>query len=155
MAALGHPLSVSKGTTLFREGEDPRGVYVLLSGKARMTISGANGTFRVSLLARGGSILGLPAVFANEPYSMTAELVQDSELVVVSCGLLLDHTSKHADFALHVLRLLGEEVQAARRVQVGTPSLRRKLTPCGSRRNGGPHRTKRAETKRGDQVTRH
>jgi CRP-like cAMP-binding protein len=127
MGALGRPVSASKGTTLFREGEEPRGVYALLSGKARMTISGVNGTFGVSFLAGGGSILGLPAVFAAEPYSMTAELVQDSELVVVSSGLLLEHTSTHADFALRVLRLLGEEVRAARRVQVGTPSLRRRL----------------------------
>jgi CRP-like cAMP-binding protein len=118
ISALGRPVSVSKGTILFREGEEPRGVYVLRSGKARMTISGANGTFRVSLLAGEGSILGLPAVFANEPYSMTSEIVQDSELVVVSRGLLLDHTCNDSDFALHVLHLLGEEVQAARRVQV-------------------------------------
>ena len=127
MASLGRPVSVRKGTTLFREGEEPRGVYVLISGKARMTISSANGTLGVKLLAGEGSILGLPAVFANEPYSMTAELVQNSELAVVSGGLLLDHASKHADFALHVLRLLGEEVQSARRVQVGTPRRRRKL----------------------------
>jgi CRP-like cAMP-binding protein len=120
MSGLGRPVSLSKGTILFREDEKPRGVYILRSGKARMTISGASGTFRVSLLAGEGSILGLPAVFANEPYSMTSELVQDSELVVVSCGLLLDHTSKNPDFALHVLHLLGEEVQAARRVQVAT-----------------------------------
>jgi len=118
ISALGRAVSVSKGTILFREGEEPRGVYVLRSGKARMSISGANGTFSVDLLAGKGSILGLPAVFADEPYSMTAELLQDSELVVVSRGLLLDHAGHNSDFALHVLHLLGEEVQAARRVQV-------------------------------------
>jgi len=118
ISALGRVVSVSKGTVLFREGEEPRGIYVLRSGQARMSISGANGTFRVNLLADEGSILGLPAVFANEPYSMTAELLRDSELVVVSRVLLLDHASHDSDFALRVLHLLGEEVQAARRVQV-------------------------------------
>lgn len=112
-----------------------------------MTITGSNGTFGVSLLAGAGSILGLPAVFANEPYSMTAELVLDSELAVLSCGLLLDHTSKHADFALRVLRLLGEEVQAARRVRVGTPHLRRKLL---GEKKGGARRPKTSLPGAGD-----
>jgi hypothetical protein len=49
---------------------------------------------------------------------MTAELLRDSELVVVPRGLLLDHASHYSDFALCVLHLPGDEVQAARRVQV-------------------------------------
>ena len=56
---------------------------------------------------------------------MTAELVQDSALVVIAAGVLLDYTRRHGEFGLRVLRLLGEEVRAARRMRVETPRPRR------------------------------
>jgi CRP/FNR family transcriptional regulator, cyclic AMP receptor protein len=120
VASLGRSVVVAKGTPLFDQGAEPRAVYVLKSGSARVTLSDSRGAPKLRVTATAGSILGLPAVFASLPYSMGAELADTSRVVVISRGLLLDAARQDGAFCLRLLKLLGEEVHAVRRL---VPSL--------------------------------
>jgi CRP-like cAMP-binding protein len=120
VACLGRSIAVAKGTPLFKQGGEPLAVYVLQSGAARLTLADKRGAPRLKFTAAAGTILGLPAVFANLPYSMSAELADASDVVVISRGLLLDAALQDGEFCLRLLKLLGEEVHAVRRL---VPSL--------------------------------
>jgi CRP-like cAMP-binding protein len=57
---------------LFRQGDPPVGLYVLAKGGATVTMTSEDGDSLLSVEAAPGSVLGLPAVIGNQPYSLTA-----------------------------------------------------------------------------------
>ena len=115
VAGFGRSAVLAQGTQLFKQGGEPLAVYVLRSGAARLTLSDTRGADRLKATASAGAILGLPAVFANLPYSMTAVLADRSDVAVISRELLLDTARRDGELCLRLLRLLGEEVHAVRR----------------------------------------
>jgi CRP/FNR family transcriptional regulator len=59
-----------KGTMLFIEGQQPRGVFVLCVGKAKLSTSSRDGKTIITKISDSGDILGLNAVISNRPYEM-------------------------------------------------------------------------------------
>ena len=51
-----------RGAVVFREGNTAQGVYVLSSGRAKISISSADGKKIIIRIAKGGDILGLYAL---------------------------------------------------------------------------------------------
>jgi CRP/FNR family transcriptional regulator, cyclic AMP receptor protein len=65
---------------LFSEKEKPRGMFVVLQGEVRLSISSSDGR-RLSLkIARVGDILGLASALSNTPYDVTAETIYPVKL---------------------------------------------------------------------------
>src|SRR5438309_1996240 len=56
-----------KSSVLFTEGQQPRGVFVLCGGKAKLTASSSEGKTIMLKLASNGEVLGLSAVVSNLP----------------------------------------------------------------------------------------
>jgi CRP-like cAMP-binding protein len=57
---------------LFRQRDLPIGLYIVRSGEAMLLLTDENGNEVADIKVGAGSILGLPAVIANEPYSLSA-----------------------------------------------------------------------------------
>src|SRR5450631_942408 len=85
-ALLGPSLSIQcdEGRILFSQGETPKGIYLLKSGEAALMMQAASGQIVLCQRALPGSILGLPAVIGNVPYTMSALVRKDSSLGFVS-----------------------------------------------------------------------
>jgi CRP-like cAMP-binding protein len=66
------PLDCSKGPVLFRQGENPYGLFILRRGKAIMTLESERGAMLIRIQLAPGSILGLPALMSEKPYTMSA-----------------------------------------------------------------------------------
>jgi CRP-like cAMP-binding protein len=67
-----------KSSVLFRRGEAAKGVFFLLSGKVSLDF-GVDSSFG---RAYGpGALVGLPASMTSRPYSMTATVTEDAEVV--------------------------------------------------------------------------
>jgi CRP/FNR family transcriptional regulator, cyclic AMP receptor protein len=64
-----------KSAMLFIEGQLPRGVFVLCTGKAKLSTSSREGKTVILNLAEAGDVLGLNATISNKPYELTAEMV--------------------------------------------------------------------------------
>jgi CRP-like cAMP-binding protein len=98
---------------LFRTGGTAEYVYLLRSGEVALTIPFSNER-AMEFHAKTGALLGLPAAFSNQPYSMTAVAAKDSEVAVIRreefCGLI----SSNPSLSLDVLRILAAETRAAR-----------------------------------------
>ena len=64
-----------KGAMLFIEGQQPRGVFLLCAGKAKLSTSSREGKTIITKLSESGDVLGLNSVVSNRPYEVTAEMM--------------------------------------------------------------------------------
>ena len=62
-----------KGSVLLVEGHAPRGVHVLCAGRAKLSITSAEGKTLIVRIARAGDLLGIHATLSGHPYEATAE----------------------------------------------------------------------------------
>src|SRR3954464_7504197 len=69
-----------KGSVLFVEGEDPRGVFVLCSGRAKLTTSSSEGKTLIVRIAEPGDIIGVSSSILNKPYELSAETIEPAQV---------------------------------------------------------------------------
>src|SRR5215475_6178811 len=62
-----------KGALLCLEGQPPRGLFVLCTGRAKLTTTSAEGKSIILRVAEPGEVLGLTAAVSNSPYEATVE----------------------------------------------------------------------------------
>lgn len=110
---LATPATYPKNSVIFTQGSEPTGVYVVRKGSVRMTVN-AGGSEVLMRVAQPGSVLGLPGVLSNKPYSLTALAVQACELGFIKAEELRRLIRDNPAIGLQVLQLLSEDVRAAR-----------------------------------------
>src|ERR1700740_211617 len=67
-----------KGTLLCLEGQPARGIYVLCTGRAKLSTTSAEGRSIILRVAEPGEVLGLTASLSNGPYEATVETLESS-----------------------------------------------------------------------------
>src|SRR5208337_1772559 len=72
------PVAGTEDRTLFNRGETPTGLYFLQSGEAALLMKSHTGQTVMCRHARSGSLLGLPGIIGNEPYTLIAILRKGS-----------------------------------------------------------------------------
>jgi CRP-like cAMP-binding protein len=107
---IGTTLKVRRGTLLFSEGDPPADVFVVRSGTVRLLLHRTQ-TFRDD---GPGSILGLPGTVADQPYSLSAEALEDCEVVQVGQKAVMALLGSRNDLSWHVVSILAEEVRRMR-----------------------------------------
>src|SRR5947209_19603850 len=68
-----------KGAMLFIEGQQPRGVFVLCTGKVKLSTSSREGKTIITKISDSGDVLGLNAVVSNRPYEVTVEMMEPGQ----------------------------------------------------------------------------
>lgn len=68
-----------KGAMLFIEGQMPRGVFVLCSGKVKLSTTSREGKTIITKISDSGDVLGLNAVISSRPYEVTAEMMEPGQ----------------------------------------------------------------------------
>ena len=74
------PLIIKKGSLLFYEEGVPTGVFQIKKGKAKKFKRGLSGTDQIFYIYTTGDILGYHALFGEERYQDSCELLEDSEV---------------------------------------------------------------------------
>jgi CRP-like cAMP-binding protein len=108
------PIICDEDRVLFTQGQMPAGLYLLRVGKATLTMESPTGGVVMSITALTGSVLGLPALIGNEPYTLTAVAFKGAELGFVSHEDFSSLMLSDPTLALRVLRVLAAEVRTAR-----------------------------------------
>ena len=73
-----------RGSVLFAEGQRPRGVYVLCTGRAKVSVASAEGRTFVLRIAGAGDVLGLNSVLNDRPAGATVETLERCRIDFVS-----------------------------------------------------------------------
>jgi CRP-like cAMP-binding protein len=120
--------------TLFRQGDDSVGLYILKSGEATLTMNTRAGKEVVSIQAAAGSLLGLPALIGYEPYTLTAVARAGAQLGYLTRDSFTDLVRTDPLLSLKILQVLAAEVRSARsaivRQRPAQTPRRGRLTPA-------------------------
>jgi CRP/FNR family transcriptional regulator len=104
-----------KGSLLFVEGEQPRGVFVLCSGRAKLTTSSSEGRTLIVKIANAGEILGASATILGNAYEVSAETIEPAQVNFIKRDDFLRLIRSHVDACMHTAEQLSEKYQAAQR----------------------------------------
>lgn len=99
---------------LFSQGESPEGLYILRSGNATLSMNSPGNEAIMSIPVSAGSLLGLPGLVGNQPYSLTAKAQKGARLSFVTREEFSSMMLTEPMLSLHVLRVLAAEVRTAR-----------------------------------------
>ncbi len=102
-----------KSAMLFLEGQLPRGVFVLCTGKAKLSTSSREGKTVILNLARAGDVLGLNATISNKPYELTAEMMEPGQANFIARDALLHFLRENGEIALRVAEQLSRNYYSA------------------------------------------
>jgi CRP/FNR family transcriptional regulator len=102
-----------KGSLLFVEGEQPRGVFVLCSGRAKLTMSSSEGKRLITKVAEAGEIIGVSASILGTPYEVTAETVEPSQVNFIRREDFLRFLASHSDACMNAAQQLSSEHHSA------------------------------------------
>ncbi len=113
LIAIGSRIRSTRGSFLFHRGDAVTGIFLVSTGAVQLGLAERPAAF-LSRHAGPGSVLGLPAVLSNSPYSLSAEAVKDSELVYIPRERLLDLLRDKPDLCMLVIEVLTEELSQTR-----------------------------------------
>src|ERR1022692_2595663 len=102
-----------RNTILFAEGRPVRGIYLLCDGRAKLSICADSGKRLTLRVAGPGEILGLGAALSNTPYEITAELLDNSQVVFVRRKDLLKFLRDNREVCLQIVRMLSQDLHGA------------------------------------------
>jgi CRP/FNR family transcriptional regulator, cyclic AMP receptor protein len=102
-----------KAATLFVEGQTPRGVFILCSGRVKLSTSSSTGKTLILRMAEAGEVLGLPATVTGKPYELTAEVAEPAQANFVTRADFLSFLREYGEAALRVAQQLGENYHSA------------------------------------------
>ena len=104
-----------KGSLLFVEGEVARGVFVLCSGKVKLTTSSSEGRTLIVRIAGPGEVLGTSAVLLHKPYEMSAETVEPCQVNFIRTEEFMAWIQNDREAMMSVARQLSGDYYAAQR----------------------------------------
>lgn len=102
-----------KSAMLFIEGQQPRGVFVLCAGKAKLSTSSAEGRTVITKISEPGDVLGLSATISNRPYEVTAEMIEPGQANFITRDALMHFLREHGIVALRVAEQLSRNYYTA------------------------------------------
>src|SRR5271166_6267984 len=113
MAAITSSAAYPKGATLFVEGQPARGIFILCSGRMKLSTSSADGKTLILRIAEPGEVMGLPATVTGTCYELTAEAIELAQSKFIARNELLAFLKDNGEAALRVAQQLGETYQTA------------------------------------------
>lgn len=106
-------LAFPSGSTIFMEGEAPRGVFIVCKGRVRLSISSRSGKKITLKIVGEGEALGLSACISGKPFGATAETLGTCQLGFVKRNDFLILLHEYHDASIRVAERLSQEYNAA------------------------------------------
>jgi CRP/FNR family transcriptional regulator, cyclic AMP receptor protein len=94
---------------LFGEGQTPRGVFVVLRGKVKLSVSSRDGRTLILRIAEAGEVLGISACVSSQECEATAETLEASEISFLKRADVLRLMQQHNEWALWLAENLSRE----------------------------------------------
>ncbi len=105
--------ALPKSSTLFVEGQSPRGIYLLCRGRVKLSVNSSDGKTMILKIAEAGEMLGMHAVVSNLPYELTAETVQPCQVVFIKREDFQKFLEEHGSACLQAAQHLSESCHNA------------------------------------------
>lgn len=103
----------SKGDTIFKEGNQPDGLYCISGGKVKVSQTGPEGKEQIIKLAKEGDIMGYRSLISGENYSVTATAIDDSKVCIIPKTVFFELVRTNPRITKNVMKLLATELKEA------------------------------------------
>jgi len=113
LIASGSRMHGARRTFLFHRGDAVTGVFLIASGAVELRLDERPTALPPQHLGPG-SVLGLPAALSNSPYSLSAEVLEDSELVFLPRERLIGLLREQPQLCFRIMNLLSDELSQTR-----------------------------------------
>src|SRR5690349_16590453 len=110
-----------KGSIVFKRSDEPLGGFLVRRREIGLCLVSNSKAFRRRVLGPG-SIIGLPASVSGNPNSLTAEVIQDSELAFVSRLSLVQCLRNNPNCGFEIISMLCSEICDMRSLLKANPS---------------------------------
>ncbi|MFO0674756.1 MAG: cyclic nucleotide-binding domain-containing protein [Polyangiaceae bacterium] len=100
------------GAVLFREGEPGAEMFVVQSGRIRISKRVAGGDLPIAVLGRG-EFLGEMAILNGKPRTATAVVIEDATCLVIDAKTLETMITKNTEIAVRLVKKLAARLDAA------------------------------------------
>lgn len=101
----------SRGETLFSEGDECRGLFVVAAGKIRIFKLSAAGREQVLAIEDPGSSFAELPVFDGGVYPASASALEETEVLFISRKDFQNYCREHPEVALKVLAVVGSRLR--------------------------------------------
>ena len=112
------PVPCDVDRILFNQGDAPEGLYIFHSGGVSLIMKSHSGEVLMRMPAAPGSLLGLPGLIGNAPYSLSAVAKQGAEVSFVEREVFGRVMLSDSQISVGILRVLAAEVRTARLAMV-------------------------------------
>jgi CRP/FNR family transcriptional regulator, cyclic AMP receptor protein len=99
-----------RATVLFAEGQPADGIYLLRSGRVKVSISSAVGKKTILRIQQAGSLLGVNCVLKDVPYDVTVETLERCRIDFVSRSNFMKLLDTSDDVRVGVAHTLSNEL---------------------------------------------
>lgn len=115
LVARSTPVDCAGGAVLFNQDETASGIYILLDGAGTLAMRSRDGRTIFSIPTMQGSLLGLPALISNQPYSLSATANAGADVRFISRDDFMALMQSDPLLSLKMLQVLAAEVRTARK----------------------------------------
>jgi CRP/FNR family transcriptional regulator len=110
---VSHHSTMPAGAILFVEGQVSRGIFVLCSGKVKLSTVSREGKVLILKTVEAGEVLGLSATVSGASYEMTAETAVPCQLNFIGRKDVLEMLHAHCEVGAHAAQSLSADFQSA------------------------------------------
>ena len=102
-----------KGAMLCLEGQSPRGIFILCTGRAKLSTTSSEGKSMILRVAEPGEVLGLTAAVSGSPYEATVETLEPSQANFIAQADFVRFLQEFPDVGLRVAKQLTHNCKCA------------------------------------------
>ena len=99
-----------RSAVVFAQGQSPEGVYLLRAGRAKVSLSSAQGKTIILRVVQAGAVLGVNSVLKDVPYDVSVETLERSRIDFVSRSDFMRVLEKSESTRPGVAHLLADEL---------------------------------------------
>ncbi len=110
---LQHHISIinyKKNEFIFKEGDKPSGLILLIEGKVKIFKEGVGGREQIIRMTKPLGIIGYRALMGNENHISSAVTLEESLICTVSPEFIFSRALKNSDFSYKIIRKLAREL---------------------------------------------
>jgi CRP/FNR family transcriptional regulator, cyclic AMP receptor protein len=110
---VSHKTTLPAGAILFVEGQAPRGMFMVCTGRVNLSTTSREGKILILKTANAGEALGLSATISGMGYEATAETATPCQVSFVDRKHYLELMQQHSEIGMHTSQCLSSEFRSA------------------------------------------
>lgn len=104
-------IKYKSGEFIFKVGEETKGLFVIQSGKVKITTNTGQAEERIIRLVKGGDVLGHRGFGGDWKYTISAITLEDSELLLIPLNIFNQTVKANAALGFYMMMFFAEELR--------------------------------------------